>query len=200
MTYRSCPVIENLLKSLSAKQRTFLGLISKDAVQCLLAFLAFIVNSPPLFSQFKTFINSLMALVDVAIAAVQLFIAQVAVSIDIIGAIISPFQAAIAQVSGFLNIFPFGEFLSCPPIAKLAELQKKLTQGALNYISNIPPGNKIKMVLGYIKKLQWQLERLQKFKQNLLDTLEQLKAIKLLFQAIVDALEQCFKDIRRIPS
>jgi len=185
-------ILEKFAQSLNTNQKGFLSGakdFTKEFLLCMQAFLAFVAKNPSLFATLKTFIESLKALIELQISAIQLIILQLDIENQIVNALLQPYVALKEGISGQLAVLPLAEFKNCPPIGRL---HQSLVDG-FNDFSGTGPLAKIKSINDWIKRKEFELTHRKTYADKLRAKIEQLRTTTLMLDALIEMIE-CIKN------
>jgi len=180
--------LERWAKSLNTNQKGFLGGakdFTKTFLLCMQAFLLFVATNPGLLSTLKTFVESLKAIIDIQISAIELLILQLDIENQIINAVFQPYEALKAGVAGQLSILPLDQFDKCPPIKSLHD---SFINGFGDYATGVPPLNKIKSINAWITRKEFELTHRKTYAQKLRAKVEQLRATEGMLDALIQTI------------
>src|ERR1035437_2582824 len=151
-------------------------------VLCVEDFLNFLAATPTVLASFRALLLSLMTFVDLQVATLELLVSQLDVITTVANALIQPYRALKAQIESELNQFNFDAFQDCPIVQQVRE-------SILSQSPSIPGVSTIRNIDGKIMQAEYELLQWQKQVARLNAQIEKLKVSKLLFQAIIDAID-----------
>lgn len=176
------PILVAVTKKVSNQFPDAFGGYGLAVVLCAEDFLNVLAATPTVLASFRSLLLTLMTFIDLAVAAIELLVSQLDIITTVANDLIQPYLALRAQMASELNQFGFGAFPDCPLIQDVKSV-------IMSQVPSNPLMSKIRNIEGYIAQTQYELLQWQKQVAALNAQIEKLKVSKLLFQALIDAID-----------
>lgn len=158
-----------------------IGKGNADALQCILAVVAFILSDPVLRTIIVTFLQTIQTEITLQKTALQLIVAQSTVALALINTELQVVLALVSAVTGMGGRFPLDKLMGCPPLAEFVHF----AEGKLkNSTSSFP--NPITRIKTTIRDLQYKEALLQQKINQLNTAIGQLDLGISQIQALID--------------